>query len=172
MCQFPSCCVTRDKKLLWNKDIHSHSEIMELAGIHNANQDNVAKYEYSLQHFELRIDFLPGRAANGPFKKSHDDIALRHFEKHYGSPELLIKAAKKLNPEKFTQWTTLYSLLNDNTDLPGCPYPCPSPHQRPYPYPCLCLCPCRYLSKRQHRDWARAWKKKWIELYSDPENRY
>ncbi len=166
MCQFPSCCVTRDKKLLWDKDIHSHSGICEIHKI----IDDQAKYEYNLHNFTLIQDSI---GSWPPFaKKSHDNIALRHFEKHYGSPEKLIKAVKKLNPEKFTQWSTLYRLIKNKAgdNLPKCPRPYPCPYRRPYPYPCPYPCPS--LSKRQERDWARAWKKKWIELYSDPENRY
>jgi len=168
MCQFPSCCVTRDKKLLADKDIHSHSEICEIYLI----SDNQAKYEYDLRNFTFIPDHEPTWVKN-----SHRDVAERHFEKHYGSPELLIKAVKGLNPEKFTQWNTLYTLLTvaESGSLPTCPCPCPYPrqsrHPRRYPRPCRCPYPCRCLSKRQHRDWTHAWKKKWIELYSDPKNR-
>ena len=173
MCKFPSACITQNKRILWDKDIHSHSELAEKHGFSPQAEDTLLKLEWNLLEAYVHIDTLPYIWS---IKDSHLQAAEDFFKKLYGTPEKLIKQVKKLNPSTFIQWVDLADLLTTRaqTKLSPCLYqprqyqrPCPHPYRRPCRYPPRCWS----LPKREHLRWSRTWKKEWIELYSDERNR-
>jgi len=157
MCMTPSCCVTKNKIVLSDPYIHSHSELTELHGV---DDDSVAKYEWSLETFEIIIDHEPDWV-----KQSHRNAAEKHFKKYFDTRAKVVKFFGNLpEPWKLTEFKALYLMSKDPEKLPRCPCPCLRPC--PCPNPCPCQRPCPYLSQKEYQDWMTQWMKTWVILNS------
>ena len=155
MCRKPSCCVTRDKRLLWHYDIDSHSELAEVNGV---DDDDCAKYEYDLIDKELIVDHEPDWV-----KQSHRRAAERHFTKHFGTDSAFQEYFNNMDLAKINWWD-----LCNITD-PGYPSLC----RRRYPSQRLRrrLCRRQCLTYPELLSWQKEWLQKWIDQVIRLRNR-